>query len=261
MKLLLSSILNAYIKMPVHRGKPRILRAVSRFFPKVPVRSKYGVQMLTMPDATTSMSIIGAYDDVFEACDPLTKGMAFVDIGANAGVFSLLAAQRVGIAGRVISFEPSSGIFNLLVNNIALNGFSNVIPFQAAVAEDTGYMSFEPGPISHTGGAHLAKTGSQRVFVLGGKELEKILKLSVSDRQVMIKIDVEGAEMFVLESISPLLKKQSVFRVIIEISPRALARFDTKPQAIYAHMEKHGFKQTIGLLQQPVYNEVFDRSR
>lgn len=216
--------------------------------------------MLTRPDATTAMSIIGVYDDVFKACELLESGMAFIDIGANAGVFSLIAAQRTGNAGRVISFEPSPQIFNLLVNNIALNKFNNIIPFQAAIAETSGFMGFEPGPASHTGGAHLAESGSQSVLILGGDELEKILSVSISSRQVVIKIDVEGSEMLVLKAISPLLTKQSVIRVIIEISTHALARFETNPQAIYLCMEEHGFKPTIGRLQQSVYNEVFERN-
>lgn len=259
MKSLIGAGLSAYVSMPRHKGKARVLRAISSVMPQIPVRSRYGVRMLTAPDATTAMSIVGAYDDVFEALAPLKKGMAFIDIGANAGVFSLVAATRLGIEGRVISFEPSSKIFRLFVNNIALNHAENVIPFQAALGEQSGFMNFDPASRSHSGGAHLAIEGSERVLVLGGGELESLLKLCIGDREIMVKIDVEGAELLVLNALRPILAMPSVRRVIAEVSIGALARFRAEPRTIYQVMAEYGLRPTTGLQTQPVYNEVFHR--
>ena len=52
----------------------------------------------------------------------LRPGATFVDVGANWGYFTLLAAHRVGPAGRVVALEPDPRLFALLRANLAANG-------------------------------------------------------------------------------------------------------------------------------------------
>lgn len=253
-------VISAYIHWaPRHRGKPRIIRALSSLFKNAPIRSRYGVTMLSAPDSTTAMSLVGVYDDVYRGLDVLQSGMAFIDVGANAGVFSLVASKRVGAAGRVISFEPSPRIFQLFIKNAAINSVSNILPFQVAVGERCAVMAFNSGSPRHSGGAHLAESGPMKVLVMGGAELRNMLSLVVEDRQAVIKIDVEGAEASVLSSLKEFITCASVLRVIVEISASALARFGSKPQDIYRHMADCGFSPTVGPIDKPFYNEIFDR--
>ena len=55
----------------------------------------------------------------------LQRGDVFVDVGANIGYFSVLAACLVGEGGQVFAFEPDPDNFRLLRDNVALNGFSS----------------------------------------------------------------------------------------------------------------------------------------
>src|SRR5882724_8143015 len=76
----------------------------------------------------------------------LFPGATFVDVGANLGIYTLVASRIVGHSGRVIAFEPSSQSFSLLKANITLNGFTNVQVYPAAVSDKTGKAFLYHGP-------------------------------------------------------------------------------------------------------------------
>jgi tRNA G37 N-methylase Trm5 len=63
----------------------------------------------------------------------LRAGDVVVDIGAHVGYFTLIAARSVGPEGRVYAFEPDPENYALLVRNIELNGYQNIMPIQKAV--------------------------------------------------------------------------------------------------------------------------------
>src|SRR6266566_1848196 len=59
-------------------------------------------------------------------------GMSFVDVGANWGYFTLLAASLVGTNGRVLSLEPDPRLFSILRDNIVRSGLNQVTALQLA---------------------------------------------------------------------------------------------------------------------------------
>jgi hypothetical protein len=65
----------------------------------------------------------------------LRKGMIMIDIGANIGYYSLIAARIVGKDGKVFAFEPHPSNYEWLRKNIEINGFTNVIPINKAIAD------------------------------------------------------------------------------------------------------------------------------
>ena len=70
-------------------------------------------------------------------------GDIFYDIGANIGVYSILAGQRVGPQGRVIAFEPHAGNFAALSRNIEANGFAGrIVPCGFALHRSSGFFDF-----------------------------------------------------------------------------------------------------------------------
>ncbi|PYU57011.1 MAG: hypothetical protein DMG55_21825, partial [Acidobacteria bacterium] len=68
----------------------------------------------------------------------LSAGSVFVDVGANFGVYTLVASKLVGETGRVLAFEPTAQSFATLQQNIALDHCSNVRAFQVALAQTGG---------------------------------------------------------------------------------------------------------------------------
>lgn len=102
-----------------------------------------------------------------------------LDLGANIGCFSILAAKRSRL---VYSVEPNPDTFKLLVSNINRNNASNVIPLNVAVAGADG-VSFLSG---HGLEAHLSSEGTP---------VRKITLDQVCDAQAnAIKMDIEGTE-------------------------------------------------------------------
>src|SRR5258708_30476969 len=68
----------------------------------------------------------------------LLTGKVFIDVGANFGVYTLVASKLVGPSGKVISVEPTAQSFAILGRNVALNVSTNVRAFQLALTQAKG---------------------------------------------------------------------------------------------------------------------------
>jgi FkbM family methyltransferase len=130
----------------------------------------------------------------------LKRGMTLYDIGANIGLFTLIGAREVGSTGKVYAFEPDPMVCSHLRENVLRNGFMNVEIFQAAVCSRPGLRRFSPvdPQISPDMGLGKLCLSSNEVNAI---EVECIAldTLSGNDVPDVIKCDVEGAEMEVLE--------------------------------------------------------------
>ena len=77
-------------------------------------------------------------------CRSLQPGMNFVDVGANIGCFTLLAA-RLSEQGSIYCFEPDPDAFSRLQANIDLNSFKNVHAFPLALGQRAGNIKLYRG--------------------------------------------------------------------------------------------------------------------
>lgn len=136
--------------------------------------------------------------------DFLPRGGTFLDVGANMGLFSLLAARMVGSSGQVFAFEPSSRDFDRLVDNLRLNGLDNVQPFRLALSDTQGraplLIAGEPHAGHNTLGRHLVYDGVESVGteVVATVALDDFAVERRIDRLDLVKIDTEGGEYRVL---------------------------------------------------------------
>jgi FkbM family methyltransferase len=228
---------------------------------ETPVRSAYGVKLLPNPtDATNVLAMIGgALDNVADLVSTTAPGMAFIDIGANNGVFSMMAAQRAGENGCVISFEPNPEVFRYLVANASLNNSPNLFPFMAAIGVSTAAVSFEQSDRTNTGMGRLSSGSGKTVLQMGGDDVCAIILPLIDQRRTLIKIDVEGAEVIVLNAIKPILQRSATERIIVEIDAGNLARFGNATSQVYNVMQSLGFSHSLGPDFSPHYDEVFSR--
>ena len=153
----------------------------------------------------------------------LRPGGTFVDIGANIGWFSLLAASVVGPGGRVIAVEPNPHNVALLERSAKENGFANIEVLAVAVADRTGAVALETdgsnGRVIPIDGAPPVPVPAS--FVVAAEPLDALLGPRGLDRLDLVKIDVEGAEPLVLRGGGETLSRHRP-RLVSEFFPRAL---------------------------------------
>lgn len=139
----------------------------------------------------------------------LKSGDVFVDIGANIGLYSVVASKIVGNTGRVIAIEPYDTCY--LYKNTYINECENLTIVNAAVGKEEGfqYLQLEEGNFGNV----MAKpeVSSRPVFTL---KLDTLLK-NCRPPQV-IKIDTQGAELDILEGGINSIRKASL---LVEVSP------------------------------------------
>jgi FkbM family methyltransferase len=160
----------------------------------------------------------------------MREAEAFVDIGANVGMFALTVAQAFP-ESRVIAVEPLEANARRVRGNVALNSLNNVSVRQAAVADASGTISFHVNPIHDGGGSILDKaeytTGDVRLNAEDYRrrhpkftsqvDVEAVRLDDLVSSKSVLKIDVEGAELGVLESGRRALSKGLVDLAVVEV--------------------------------------------
>jgi len=125
----------------------------------------------------------------------LKPGMAFYDLGANIGFFSLLAARLVGASGQVCSSEPDLEIAGRLRRNITKNGFNNTTVVEAGIWSVSGAMNFVAADLSsrdHSVGKFAAGVGGAVGTPTRCVAFDDFVRGAPTPD--VIKCDVEGAE-------------------------------------------------------------------
>src|SRR5437899_2146086 len=133
----------------------------------------------------------------------LKPGMTFVDVGANWGYFTMLAAHRVERKGRVISLEPDPRLFPVLMENIDANHLSQVTSFQTAAANQCGWLTLA-GFDESGGNFGLSRVvgryqESDRKFRVAAQSLDEIFRQENLEAVDLVKMDIEGAEGLALQ--------------------------------------------------------------
>jgi FkbM family methyltransferase len=146
----------------------------------------------------------GRYEpnEMFAISKLLGPGMTFVDIGANEGVFTLLAAAAVGPSGSVHAFEPSPREGARLRSNVELNRFTNVHVHALALGSKTGVATLNVAGPDHPGhntlGAFSYAESSHQSVEVPLVTLDDVLEREDVTQLDVVKIDVEGSETAVI---------------------------------------------------------------
>jgi FkbM family methyltransferase len=123
----------------------------------------------------------------------MKEGDLFVDVGANIGVYTLHASRRVGVEGKVISFEPTPETFSDLQRNVQSNRCLNVTCEKIALADQIGEARL----------VECGRAASNRISLLSNTEKGTKISVGTLDdycqtnriRKIdFIKVDIEGGE-------------------------------------------------------------------
>jgi FkbM family methyltransferase len=149
----------------------------------------------------------------------LRPGMVVVDVGANIGYHSLLAARHVGATGTVIAFEPGADNLQLLEASAEINGFRQIRTHRLAVSDGDGEVWFRRD--DSNGVVDRGDLGPSAIRV---PAVTLDHRLRDEPRIDLIKIDVEGAEGRVVRGMAALLDRHRP-SLVTEFSPDALPQF------------------------------------
>jgi FkbM family methyltransferase len=140
----------------------------------------------------------------------LGPGDVFYDIGANLGFFSLLGAHLVGLnQGRVYAFEAAPDNAAAIRANAALNGIPNVSVIDKAVSSNAGTGRLQI--VDDQSWSKLEEYGehpyTERTIDVELVAIDDLLRSGELAPPTVVKIDVEGAEIAVLDGMRETLER------------------------------------------------------
>ncbi|HEV7591171.1 MAG TPA: FkbM family methyltransferase [Longimicrobium sp.] len=175
----------------------------------------------------------GGEMDVHEAIlAPLGEGDVFVDVGANVGYYTVLAAGRVGATGQVLAFEATPGTARQLRTNLEANGLANVEVVEAAVHDGSRERLTIGVPAGVYGMASVMNGGGANVASWEVAATTLAQACARFPRIRMVKMDIEGAELAALRGAEPILAR--VENLVVECNRGS--------DEIVALLERHGFE-------------------
>ncbi len=181
----------------------------------------------------------------------LRPDMVFLDVGANQGEFTFFAAKRLKY-GDVIAFEPVNQLFNRLEENLNLNTFKNIILVPKGLSNQVSKTSiYQSQELKQYGlrNEGVATLYPQSNFTKAEEVELTTLDLFISEnseiqRIDLIKIDIEGGELFALQGARKTINK---FRPIIlmEVNLETIQAAGYTPKELLDYMEELGYRYEL----------------
>jgi FkbM family methyltransferase len=172
--------------------------------------------------------------------------MNLIDVGANVGLYTAIAASSPGFTGRILSIEPDQESFGYLLRTVASNGAkevrARVKAVQAAAVERKGMLNLYK---------NVENRGDNRIYedpMLGtgeavmGDTLDNLCAQYGMTSANFIKIDVQGAEGRVLAGASRIIERSPECILMSEFWPEGLRRAGTRPEDYLAAITGLGFR-------------------
>lgn len=211
----------------------------------------HGRKMYLDANDSLDLSINHTYEETETALvkKEVKKNDVVLDIGANIGYYTLIFADLVGENGKVYAFEPDPTNFEILLKNIEINGFKNVIPVNKAVTNKPGKISFY---------INKRNTGDNRIrdFEGSSKKIE-VEAITLDDyfsdymgSVNFIKMDIQGAEGLALEGMKKLIESNRNIKIISEFWPIEMDKNIIKHTDFLEYFVKNNFS----------FYEVFENS-
>ena len=212
------------------RARLIVERLITWFGLRQFARSAYGINLIAnWEDSTFKFCVSGSYGTVFsEFLRRIDRNSVFLDIGSNQGLYTLVAAKNPNVI-QCHAFEPVEVVAEKLRKNVVLNSVADkVVVHEVAISniEREGQISFSS---SHTGRTSLTQskkipltTEAVTVKEVTGSYLNSLKIVE----NLVIKIDVEGAETIVYEEIRRSIGVELICAMFIEFS---ISREDPSP--------------------------------
>lgn len=178
----------------------------------------------------------------------VSPGDTVIDVGANTGYLSAHMARSVGKKGVVHSFEPSAPMFRQLAefaDRANQHGY-NVHAQKFAIWDEPGIARLTISDSVNIGWISSVDGFMNPSSIVNAEMVERIRLDDYIDKHLdsppsVIKIDVEGAEYFVLAGLSEFFETGSRPLIICEIAPTAFKHFGKQPEDLFTYMLSYGY--------------------
>jgi len=165
----------------------------------------------------------------------LRKDDLFMDVGANVGVFTVLAGSAIGAS--CVSVEPSDESYSHLQDNIVVNGMQDrVQSIKACISNEDAVCRFSTSAESTL--SHIASSNEEEnTSEIDTRRIDTILDGRIP---TILKVDVEGYEKQAIEGATKTFADEGLKAVLLEIGSHSL-RYEVQPVEIHNMMLEHGF--------------------
>jgi len=203
----------------------------------------------------------------------LRPGDTFIDVGANLGLYSILASRLLGPDGLVFSFEPDPKVFARLLFNLKANGSDNVKAFQLALSnmDETRAMQISNAGFDayNSFGTPVRGAGTFESHDVTCVRYDSLTKIEPRmARASMIKIDVEGWERMVLQGAIEQLSRENAPLLQLEFNDQAAGSLGLSCKELHQWLNSLGYSlytfdhRNVELVPHPlkehyVYDNVF----
>jgi FkbM family methyltransferase len=196
----------------------------------------YGYRLRFYPSAISADLWITASDRDYPISSMLRAGDIVIDVGANIGTTVIPSSLIVGEAGKVYAFEPHPRIFSYLKGNLRLNKIVNVEAYNTALGNQKGsiYLQNNDNDDMNRICAGNEKDCLQAPIIT----LDSFMK--EGEKIALLKIDVEGYEMFVLDGAERTL--MSTECVCMEMSEKFLSEYGSSGHQAMEKLEENKFR-------------------
>lgn len=223
--------------------KDLIAKTIKLFIPNQ-IKIKEGIIALNKQDIAVSAAIrFGVYEktelSIFR--EKIKPGMNVVDIGANIGLYTVIAARLVGPNGKVFAFEPEPENIAFLKKNIELNKLNNVIIYDCGLGERPGQVNLYKDKYNKGHHSIVRSDSAEGVISIKIDTLDNILSEYGSLKVDIIKMDIEGAEYFALQGMKKTLENNRNIKIFTEFYPKIIEKAGGKPWSFLESLINNGF--------------------
>jgi FkbM family methyltransferase len=186
------------------------------------------------------------------------------DIGANIGIYSIWFAKCINGKGKVYAFEPDQENFKRLNYALSINEISSVMPVNVALSNSTGDAKFSIGLDEQNALINEKSSLSKEFQMVSTSTIDNFCSSEQIDEINYMKIDVEGAEWFVLNGANEMLFNKRIKIIQLEINSQLL-KFNINVEQLHQYMLSFGYnlyrlKSEFKLVDTEIENLVNEES-